>query len=77
MVALSSEFQGQTMTMREVYERHHLDKPYIKANYKEALRLMEEEGRILAAPPAARRPPKNDVVTFGDNVRVTFLPQGT
>lgn len=66
---LLDEFAGQTMTMLEIYERHHVGKPYIKKNYKDALLELEAEGRITA------NPSKRAKNTFGDKIRVTFPPK--
>lgn len=63
---LMEEFAGQSMTMEDVFNRHHVGKRYIKKNYKEVLLKLEAEGRITAIP-AKRR--KN---TFGDDVTVIF-----
>ncbi|NES87681.1 MAG: three-Cys-motif partner protein TcmP [Moorea sp. SIO2B7] len=63
---LLDEFAGQTMTMLNVYERHHVDKPYIKKNYKEALLKLESQQKIIVDP-AKRR--KN---TFADTVKISF-----
>jgi hypothetical protein len=59
--------------MREIYERHSVDTPYIDTNYKEALRQLEAEGVIVADPPVDQRPKRKGVVTFADKVKVTFL----
>lgn len=64
-------FAGQSMTMEDVYNRHHVGKRYIKKNYKEVLIKLEAEGKITAVPAKAKRK-KN---TFGDNVRVIFPPK--
>jgi three-Cys-motif partner protein len=61
-------FAGQTLTMREVYERHNVDTPYIDKNYKQVLLQLEDEGRITTNPPQAKRKKG----TFGNNVVVTF-----
>lgn len=66
------EFAGQKLTMREIYERHNVGKPYVIANYKKALVKLEAANRVTAEPPAARRPKKKDEVTFADTVVVTF-----
>lgn len=68
--ALLNEFAGQTMTMLEVYERHHIGKRYIKKNYKDALREMEQEGKIVTE--RCKRAKKD---TMGDTVKITFLPK--
>jgi three-Cys-motif partner protein len=63
---LAMTFAGQTMTMNQIYNSHHVDNPFIKKNYKDALLKLEENHRIGVAP-AKRR-----VDTFGDEVVVTF-----
>jgi len=68
------EFAGQTLPMKEIYERHHVGKRYIKRNYKGALRQLEAEGRIITDPPAERRRLRKGQVTFADPVQVTFPP---
>jgi three-Cys-motif partner protein len=67
---LLRDFAGRTLTMRQIYEQHSVDTPYIAKNYKEALRQLEAEGRIKADP--QKRPVRNGEVTFGDKVVVTF-----
>jgi len=44
---LPQEFAGQELSVEQIYERHSVDKPYILANYKEILKLLEAEGRIV------------------------------
>jgi len=74
---LLNEFQGQTITMRLIYERHCVDKPYIKPNYKSILTKMEAASKIKVNPPAAGRPKRQGVATFGDEVVVTFPRRST
>lgn len=66
---LLDEFAGKTMTMLEVYEQHNLGKRYIKKNYKQALLKLEAEGKIRT------NPSKRQNNTFGDQVKITFLPK--
>jgi len=73
---LVQDFAGQTLTMGEVYERHHIGRRYIEANYKEALTRLESKGAIRANPPAAQRPKRKGVVTFSQHVQVTFPKMG-
>jgi three-Cys-motif partner protein len=61
---LLKEFAGQTLTMREIYEQHNVDTPYIKKNYKNVLWELEEEGKITAS--------SHRKDTFGDSVMATF-----
>jgi hypothetical protein len=52
-----------------VYQKHSVDTPYIKKNYKDILRKLYDEGTIQAVSPNGK-PPKKD--TFGDEVKITF-----
>jgi hypothetical protein len=65
-------FEGQSLTMKEVFERHHLGTRYVERNYKTALSKLESEDKIIAIPPAAKRPKRNGERTFGPNVKVVF-----
>ncbi|MGP1256306.1 MAG: three-Cys-motif partner protein TcmP [Kiloniellales bacterium] len=70
---LCEEFAGQSMTMKQVYERHHVGRRFIKKNYKDVLIRLETEGRIAAQPSVAERRTRNGRPTFADTVHVTFL----
>jgi three-Cys-motif partner protein len=69
---LLSEYAGRTMTMKAIYDAHNVGRPYTDANYKEALRKMELEGKVRADPGHLARPKRKGEVTFADSVRVTF-----
>ncbi|MGL4500208.1 MAG: hypothetical protein ACRCU2_14175 [Planktothrix sp.] len=69
---LTDEFAGKTMTMKQVYEQHHVGTRYIKGNYKEALKKLEQSGKILANPQANKRRQFKGKITFSDKVQVTF-----
>jgi three-Cys-motif partner protein len=73
---LLKKFAGQSLTMRQVFESHHVNTPYIDKNYKEALKKLEAEGKITADPPARQRRRVKGEVSFGDNVLVHFPPGG-
>ncbi len=64
---LLHQFASRTLSMKEIYEEHSVDRSYIKGNYKEVLRQLEEKGRIEAT--------KHRIGTFGDDVKATFPPQ--
>ena len=74
---LLEEFVGRTLTMVEIYEKHNVGRPFIKANYKEVLKKLEGEGLISADPPAVAKDKgkARKKGTFADTVRVTFRPQ--
>jgi hypothetical protein len=65
---LLSHFAGETISMKKVFEDHNVDTPYIARNYKDVLLKLEAQGKVVADPPASKRP-KN---TFADRVLVTF-----
>jgi hypothetical protein len=69
---LADEFAGKTLSMAEIFNTHHVGRRYIKSNYKDALRSLEENGMVTAEPPAAKRRLRKGVRTFSDNVRVSF-----
>lgn len=69
---LATRFAGRTMTMKDVYDAHNVNTNFIARNYKRALREMEEAGRIVADPPADKRPMRNGERTFSETVKVTF-----
>jgi three-Cys-motif partner protein len=69
---LLERFESQSLTMKEVFERHHLGTRYVERNYKTALGKLEIESKIIANPPAIKRPKRNGERTFGPNVRVVF-----
>ena len=67
---LLDKFTGQTLSMREIFDQHHVGLPYLLKNYKDVLLQMEKKGKIETSPPAAKR--RKD--TFADGVEVTFPP---
>lgn len=69
---LLERFKGRCMTMREIYNEHHVGTRFIAANYKRALNQLEAAGSITADPPAAKRRLHRGERTFGENVTVTF-----
>lgn len=69
---LIEQFAGKTITMKEIYQQHHVDTPYIPSNYKDALTLLEDNGLIACNPPADSRPIRKGKRTFADKVQVIF-----
>lgn len=65
---LLREFAGQQLKMADIYERHNVNRPYTKKNYKQVLGQLADQGKITA--------PNRRGNTFGDNVLVTFPDQG-
>ncbi|MDD5008172.1 MAG: three-Cys-motif partner protein TcmP [Syntrophorhabdaceae bacterium] len=74
---LLKEYAGQTISMKEIYERHSIGKPYLCRNYKTVLAQLENEGKIKAKPPAEKRRTTNGKKTFADKVAVIFPKEKT
>lgn len=62
-------YKGKTITMVKLYEEHNVDTPYIKKNYKEALKTLLSEEKIQAVSKNGKPPRKG---TFGDEIIITF-----
>ena len=71
--ALPNQFKGQTLKVGDIYNRHQIETRFIKDNYKRALRILEEHGKIKVDIPLQRRPIRNNKRTLGDNRLVTFI----
>jgi len=69
---LLNDFKGRKLTLKEIFEGHHVGKPYIIKNYQEVLKKLETEGRIITDPPADKRPKRKGIITFSEKVVVTF-----
>lgn len=69
-------FAGRHLTMKQIFERHQVDTPYLEKNYKDALRNLEAAGKITCDPPANKRLKRQGQVTFADHVMVHF-PRGS
>jgi len=71
---LVSAFAGKKdLTAEQIYHEHHIGKPYILKNYRQALLHLEETGAIAVDPPrAARRHPD----ALPSTARITFPSVG-
>jgi hypothetical protein len=69
---LVNQYCGETLKMIDVYNNHHVGKPYIKSNYKNVLLKMESECMIKVDPPAIKRRKNKGELTLGDEVLITF-----
>jgi len=66
---LLDTFAGKTMRMRQIYEEHSVDRPYLAKNYKDVLTAMEKEGVITTRGRKSSR-------GFADEIVVTFPRRG-
>lgn len=69
---LLKDFAGQTLSMGQIFARHHVDTPYIEKNYRDALRKLEAKQKVKCHPPASERPKRLGEVTFANRVIVQF-----
>lgn len=67
---LLDAFAGKTMTMRQIYEEHSVDRPYLSRNYKDVLAALEKEKVITTRGRKSNR-------GFADDIIVTFPRRGT
>ncbi len=63
---LLEAFSGQTLSVKQVFDRHQVGRPFLLKNYKAALLNLEREGRITT------NPSKRKANTMADHVQVTF-----
>ncbi|MGF1496261.1 MAG: three-Cys-motif partner protein TcmP [Elainellaceae cyanobacterium] len=66
---LLKAFAGRCMTMKEVYDQHHVGRRYIKRNYKGVLSKLEDQGKITVQCSDGKKRRKG---TFADHLLVTF-----
>lgn len=69
-VDLPLYFQGRTLSVRELYREHSVNRPFVISNYKDVLRTLEEQSKVLVEP--ENRPVRNGVKTMADRVEVSF-----
>jgi three-Cys-motif partner protein len=69
---LLDEFAGRRMTVDGIFNQHHVGRPFVKANYKDVLVSLEEQGNVLINPPADQRPRRKGKVTLKDEATVAF-----
>jgi three-Cys-motif partner protein len=62
------KYAGKSISFRELFENHNLDKPYIKKNYKQVLLKIESENKVKTDPSKENRR-KN---TMGEKVIIIF-----
>ena len=69
---LLKSFTGETLSARDIFHQHSLDKNFVFKNYQDALKRLEEQGKIIVNPSLNNRRTVQGVVTFAENVIVSF-----
>ena len=67
---LLHEYGGKTISFTELYEKHSVDTPFVKRNYKDALIDLLERDLISAKNPITGKPPRKG--SFSDKMEITF-----
>ena len=70
--SLLRSFAGQTLTIEQVFSKNHIGTPFVKSNYKSAVLLLEEEGKVTLNPPRQRRRKYKGNFTVGEKVKISF-----
>lgn len=65
-------YKGETTTRKKIYEKHNIGTPYIDSNYKDALLMLEKEGKIIAEPHVTKRRLYKGKPTLGEDVILKF-----
>ncbi len=65
---LLSEFAGQTLSVKQIYEQHNIGRPFVAKNYRSAIMALEAAERVRCEPLAENRRKG----TCADRVEVTF-----
>ena len=74
---LLKEFAGRSISMGQIHAEHHVDRPFVAKNYKDALIRLEAEERISAVPSADKRRKRKGQPTFANDVIVRFPVGGS
>lgn len=69
---LVSEFRGQTLKVKAIYDAHQGKTRFLRENYKDALAMLEKENRTQVDIPWKKRPIRNGKRTLGPERFVTF-----
>jgi three-Cys-motif partner protein len=67
---LLRDYAGKTLGISEIYEKHSVGKPYVLKNYREALCMLEADGKIKVDPPC---PPRRKN-TLAEHAKISFPP---
>ncbi len=67
---LQKEFAGCEIGFIELYQRHSVNRPFVKKNYKDTLLKMYLNGEITARNRKTGNPPRKN--SFSDDMIITF-----
>jgi hypothetical protein len=67
--SLCDSFSGQTVSLKTIFDKHNPGTDYLLRNYRDALDDLDRLGKVRTVPRKVRA----GKITFGDEVRITFL----
>ena len=67
---LLNSYKGRQLTVEQVFNNHQVGTPFVIQNYKEALRRLESEGRIICDPSERRK--IKGVKSMADSTNIIF-----
>jgi hypothetical protein len=68
-------YAGQKLTRKQLmtdYDKKNSRNPFVDRNWRDALTLLENNGRVSCNPPMSKRRPYKGAPSFGENVLVAF-----
>ncbi|WP_223226181.1 three-Cys-motif partner protein TcmP [Sporomusa sp. GT1] len=63
-------FAGKSLNVQQIHDLHHINTPFVMANYKEALRRLELNQRVTCDP--CKRRVINGIKSMADHVIISF-----
>jgi hypothetical protein len=69
---LSHKYQGKHGSLVKLFHIDNIGTPYVLKNYKDALRELEEEGKIEIVPPKEKRRKYKGKVSMADGIEIYF-----
>jgi hypothetical protein len=72
---LVRSFAGQTITFEDLFRRHSPGKNYVERNYRAALSLLVDAGRVTCDPPASTMRFRSGKRTWPKQTRIIFPPR--
>ena len=72
---LLDHYAGQTLSFMQIFDGHHVNKPYVEPNYRDVLGNMEHDEQIDVNRPKGSKRTYKGKPAFGKSVTITFPPK--
>lgn len=73
---LLDHYAGRTLTFDQVFDGHHVHKPFVQANYRDVLGTLESDSQVVVNRPKGSKSTYKGKPAFGKNVTITFPRKG-